>query len=248
MRRIGFILTTVTAVVFGSLFYQYRVQQADVAQLHMYQTVLYDKTEQIYAQAQDWSKPIQIETQDERLKGDYRVMANFVLRYLVDNVEIRNSYLRDLKGIGWDQFLDIQRFAQDKKKAYQQTTEMLQDARGLAVRYQKDHQLRYDEALSSAKHLNIQPRLQQPLFESLKYSQNEEAQVVFGLEQQILSKAEAMFMILKSQRWEAKNGQFFFYDDLPLKEFNILYQDVLNLNKQIQQHQNKTKQEIEANL
>ena len=59
MRRVVIIVSTVTVLIFAALFYQYRQQQQDVAQLHQYQTVLYEKTEQLYEEAQDWQNAIQ---------------------------------------------------------------------------------------------------------------------------------------------------------------------------------------------
>src|SRR5574344_582017 len=92
MRRVVVLISSVTIIIFAALFYKYQQQQDEVAQLHVYQTVLYEKTEQLYAQAQDWQTPIEMTTQDQRLDGDYRVMADFILSYLKDNAEARNLY------------------------------------------------------------------------------------------------------------------------------------------------------------
>lgn len=115
MRRVVVLISSVTIIIFAALFYKYQQQQDEVAQLHVYQTVLYEKTEQLYAQAQDWQTPIEMTTQDQRLDGDYRVMADFILSYLKDNAEARNLYLRELQSMGWDDFLDVKRLSADKK-------------------------------------------------------------------------------------------------------------------------------------
>ena len=248
MRRVVIIVSTVTVLIFAALFYQYRQQQQDVAQLHQYQTVLYEKTEQLYEEAQDWQNAIQLTTQDSRLQGDYRVMADFLLSYLKDNAEARNVYLRELKSIAWDQFLDIKRLDQDKKQNYSQTQNMLINARSLAVQYQSQNEQRHAQALAEAEHLNIQTRLKQTLVESLKSQQDQDMYAVFELEQQILVKAEALFDILKAHQWQAKDGQFFFYQDQPLKDFNRLYQEVIELNGKIEKIKQGHKAALEAKL
>lgn len=43
MPRIFIILTVATVLVFGGMFYQYRVQQKEVEQLQTYQVVLLEK-------------------------------------------------------------------------------------------------------------------------------------------------------------------------------------------------------------
>ena len=90
MPRIFLILGLATCTIFGWLFYQYSVQQNDLSQLKDYQTVLYEKAELIYEQAQDWSEPININVSDNRLQGDYKVMADFVLSQMIQNAEARN--------------------------------------------------------------------------------------------------------------------------------------------------------------
>ena len=47
MRRIVLILVLATSAVFGWMFYQYSQQQKEQQQLQSYETVLYEKTEQI---------------------------------------------------------------------------------------------------------------------------------------------------------------------------------------------------------
>jgi len=109
MPRVFLILALVTCSVFGWMFYQYSVQHNELSQLKNYQTVLYEKAELIYEQAQDWSKPIDVNVTDQRLEGDYKIMAEFVLDDMIQNAEERNQYLRELKAIHWDKFLNIER-------------------------------------------------------------------------------------------------------------------------------------------
>lgn len=248
MRRVVMIVGMVTGLIFAGLFYQYHQQQQDAAQLQQYQTVLYEKTEQLYAEAQDWQNPIQLKLDDTRLEGDYQVMAEFTLSNLKDNAEARNAYLRELKKIGWDDFLDPKRLTEDKKQNYPQTQQMLSQARLLAQNYEQQSQLRQAQALEQAKDLDIQQRLKQTVIEGLKSNQAQDTDAVFALEQQILVKAQAMFEILKAHQWQAQKGQFLFYEDQPLKAFNTLYQEVLRLNAQINAIKQHNKAAVEAKL
>lgn len=243
MPRIFLILGLATAAVFGGLFYQYQVQQQESAQLEQYQKVLYEKTDLIYAQAKDWNTPIEVDVSDPRLHGDYEVMANFVLSQMIQSAEARNAYLRELKAIHWDDFLNIQRLSKDKKQDYQETDLMLQQAHALATEYQVKIEQAQQNALEQAKQLPIQSRYRQQLAENLRESAKQnEALALFEIEKQVLEKADQIFLVLKNNRWENKNNTFMFYDDQALKQFNTLYQDVVKLNSQMQQiqQQNRT--------
>ena len=243
MPRIFLILGLATAAVFGGLFYQYHVQQQENAQLEQYQKVLYEKTDLIYAQAKDWNTPIEVDVSDPRLHGDYEVMANFVLSQMIQSAEARNAYLRELKAIHWDDFLNIQRLSKDKKQDYQETDLMLQQAHALATEYQVKIEQAQQNALEQAKQLPIQSRYRQQLAENLRESAKQnEALALFEIEKQVLEKADQIFLVLKNNRWENKNNTFMFYDDKALKQFNTLYQEVVKLNSQMQQiqQQNRT--------
>lgn len=243
MPRIFLILGLATAAVFGGLFYQYHVQQQESAQLEQYQKVLYEKTDLIYAQAKDWNTPIEVDVSDARLQGDYEVMANFVLSQMIQSAEARNAYLRELKAIHWDDFLNIQRLSKDKKQDYQETDLMLQQAHALATEYQVKIEQAQQNALEQAKQLPIQSRYRQQLAENLRESAKQnEALALFEIEKQVLEKADQIFLVLKNNRWENKNNTFMFYDDKALKQFNTLYQEVVKLNSQMQQiqQQNRT--------
>ena len=243
MPRIFLILGLATAAVFGGLFYQYHVQQQESAQLEQYLKVLYEKTDLIYAQAKDWNTPIEVDVSDPRLHGDYEVMANFVLSQMIQSAEARNAYLRELKAIHWDDFLNIQRLSKDKKQDYQETDLMLQQAHALATEYQVKIEQAQQNALEQAKQLPIQSRYRQQLAENLRESAKQnEALALFEIEKQVLEKADQIFLVLKNNRWENKNNTFMFYDDKALKQFNTLYQEVVKLNSQMQQiqQQNRT--------
>jgi hypothetical protein len=246
MPRIFLILGLATAAVFGGLFYQYHAQQQESKQLEQYQKVLYEKTDLIYAQAKDWNTPIDVDVTDSRLQGDYEVMANFVLSQMIQSAEARNAYLRELKAIHWDEFLNIERLSKDKKQNYQETDMLLQQAHALATEYQVKIEQAQQNALEQAKQLPIQSRYRQQLVENLRESvKQNEALALFEIEKQVLEKADQIFLVLKNNRWENKNNTFMFYDDKALKQFNTLYQEVVKLNTQMQQIQQQNKQALQ---
>ena len=249
MPRIFLILGLATCAVFGWMFYQYSVQQNDLSQLKTYQTVLYEKAELIYEQAQDWSEPIDINVSDNRLQGDYKVMADFVLSQMIQNAEARNQYLRELKAIHWDKFLDIDRLDQDRKQKYVETEQMLKQAHLLAAQYQQQTQQREEDTLARAKHLSIKANLRHQLTDSLRESRDsDKTHALFALELQVLNKADALFEILKNNKWQKKNKTFMFYEDQPLKQFNALYQQVLHLNAEMEKIKKQNRQAVEQQL
>lgn len=58
----------------------------------------------LYDQAQDWSKPVQLDIHDRRLAGNYKKISELLLNYWVQNINARNAYLRALKAAQWDTF------------------------------------------------------------------------------------------------------------------------------------------------
>jgi hypothetical protein len=223
MRRIVLIIGCVTGIIFGGMFYQYQQQQKQVTQLHAYQNVIYEKAEQIFVQAQDWSKPIQIDLKDNRLDGDYQIMASFVLSHMVQSAEARNSYLR-------------------KKQDYADTEAMLVQVRAMVELYQEHLEQHEAMALEQIENLEINHNLRRHLAESLLESRhNDQGHALFELEKKNLGKAYVLFAILKNNKWELKNNTFMFYEDAALKEFNTVYQEMVQLNTQMheisQQHQ-----------
>lgn len=210
---------------------------------------MYEKAELIYQQAQDWSKPINIQVSDPRLQGDYKVMADFVLSQMIQNAEARNKYLRDLKAIHWDQFLNIDRLDQDRKHKFAETEQMLRQAYLLAAQYQQQSQQREDNTLARAKQLSIKAHLRYQLINSLRDSRdNDQSHALFALEQQVLNKADALFQVLKNNKWEKKNKTFMFYQDQPLKQFNALYQEILQLNAEMEKIKKQNRQAVEQRL
>ncbi|MDH0711869.1 hypothetical protein N5B96_03960 [Acinetobacter johnsonii] len=249
MRRIVLILVLATSAVFGWMFYQYSQQQKEQQQLQRYETVLYEKTEQIYKQAQDWTTPIQVDVKDPRLTGDYQIMAEFVLSHMLQNAEARNQYLRDLKALNWDQFLNIDRLSKDKKNNYAETEQMLKDVHAVVESYAQQVEQRQKEAIAQAKDLAISSRFRYQLTDSMKASEkSHEATRLFSLEQQNLAKADQIFLVLKNNQWEKKNNTFMFYEDAPLQQFNALYKEILALNSQMKQVEKQTQKEVEQKL
>ena len=205
MRRIVLIIGCVTVIIFGWMFYQYNSQQKQVAQLHAYQNLIHEKAEQIFVQAQDWSKPIQINVQDSRLAGDYQVMASFVLSHMVQSAEARNSYLREIKALNWDQFLNPQRLAADKKQDYADTEAMLVQVRAMVDLYQEHLEQHEAMALEQIDNLEINHNLRRHLAESLLESRhNDQGYTLFELEKKNLGKAYVLFAILKKQQMGAQ--------------------------------------------
>lgn len=134
----------------------------------------------------------------------------------------------------------------DKKQDYKETDLMLQQAHALATEYQVKIEQAQQNALEQAKQLPIQSRYRHQLAENLRESEKQnEALALFEIEKQVLEKADQIFLVLKNNRWQSKNNTFMFYDDAALKQFNTLYQDVLKLNAQMQQIQQKNQQALE---
>ena len=249
MPKIFLILALATCTVFGWMFYQYSVQQDELSQIKDYQTVLYEKAELIYQQAHDRSKPIYINVSDNHLQGDYKVMADFVLSDMIQNAEARNQYLRELKALHWDQFLNIDRLEKDRKQNFIETEQMLKQVHLLTAQYQQQTQQREEDTLDRAKHLSIKANLRHQLADSLRESRDsDQTHALFALELQILSKADALFEILKNNKWQKNQQTFMFYEDQPLKQFNALYGEILKLNAEIEKIKKQNRTAIEQRL
>ena len=249
MPRIFIILACATVLVFGWMFYQYSAQQKEAAQFDAYQVVLLEKTEQIFKQAQNWEKPIEIDLSDARLKGDYKVMSDFILGQMVQRAEARNQYIRDLKALNWDKFLDIDRLVKDKKNNYQETEQMLQQVHAVVDAYEQKTTQQEENALEQAKHLPVKNIFRQQMTQSLRDSRDsDESHALFDLEKQSLAKAYEIFKVIKVHKWEKKNKLFMFYEDEPLKQFNQLYSEMLQLNTQMDQIRQKNRTELKQKL
>ncbi len=249
MPRIFVILGCATVLVFGWMFYQYSVQQKEVAQLETYQTVLMEKTEKIFQQAQHWDKPIQVDVTDTRLTGDYKVMSDFILSQMIQRAESRNQYVRDLKALNWDKFLDIDRLLADKKNQYQETKQMLQQVHAVVDAYEQKATQQEENALEQAKHLPVKNVFRQQIAQSLRESRDsDESHALFELEKQSLAKADEIFKVIQDNKWEKKNNLFMFYEDAPLKQFNQLYKEILQLNTHMDEIRQKNRSELKQKL
>lgn len=236
MPRVFIILAGATVAVFAWLFYQYTVQQQHKAELIEYESVLNEKTAEIFEQAQDWSSPIQLDIEQDRLDGDYAVMAEYVLGQMRDRAEARNQYLRDLKALNWERFLDIDRLAKDQGQGYQETEAMLKQVHQIVQDYEQAIKAREANQIVQVKQLDIKQRYRQQLAQSLKRTEQEnDAYAIFAIEKQSLAKADQIFALLKKYKWEKRNRMFMFYDEAAVAPFIQLYKEIEVLNQQMQQ-------------
>ena len=249
MKRVVLVIAAATFSIFGYMIYQYKVQQNELAQLEVYQSVIQDKGQLIFESAQKWQKPISVDLDTLNLEGDYKIMADFVLNFMVQSAEARNTYLRELKALNWDKFLDVNRLDKDKKNKYEETEIMFIAVKEVMTRYQESMVHRDELALNEAKHLKVNQRFRRYLTESFKevVKQNN-GQELFELEQQSFAKAQALFAILKESKWQAKNNMFMFQGDDHVKQFNKIYKEMLELDKQMKKVSQKNQKAIEASL
>ncbi|MDY6456707.1 hypothetical protein [Acinetobacter faecalis] len=249
MKRVVLVIAAATFSIFGYLIYQYKVQQNELAQLEVYQSVIQDKGQLIFESAQKWQKPISVDLDTSNLEGDYKIMADFVLNFMVQSAEARNTYLRELKALNWDKFLDVNRLDKDKKNKYEETEIMFIAVKEVMTRYQESMVHRDELALNEAKHLKVNQRFRRYLTESFKevVKQNN-GQELFELEQQSFAKAQALFAILKESKWQTKNNMFMFQGDDHVKQFNKIYKEMIELDKQMKMVSQKNQKAIEAKL
>lgn len=249
MRRIISVVIVMILSIAAYLFYEHTALKQQEVQRQMFDVVMSEKMRQLYENAQDWSKPISLNIHDERLKGDYKILSEFVLNYWLKNVETRNTYLRDLEAAKWNHFLDVNRLDRDRKKNFVETEQMLQAVRRITTQYQKQNLVDKQEALAKVKTLEIASELKQSIQEKLqKNLKLDQESALILLELKILDKAEQMFTLLKDNDWHKENGQIMFQKDAQVKQFNALYQDVLKLNKEIEQKKKQNAAEIEGEL
>lgn len=249
MKRVVLVIAVATLSIFGYMIYQYKVQQNELAQLEIYQSVIQDEGQLIFEAAQKWQKPISVDLNTSNLDDDYKIMADFVLNFMVQSAEARNTYLRELKALNWDKFLDVNRLDKDKKNKYEETEIMFIAVKEVMTRYQESMVHRDELALNEAKHLKVNQRFRRYLTESFKevVKQNN-GQELFELEQQSFAKAQALFAILKESKWQAKNNMFMFQGDDHVKQFNKIYKEMLELDKQMKKVSQKNQKAIEASL
>lgn len=249
MRRIVSVVIVIILGIASYLLYEHTTLKQQEAQRQMFDIVMSEKMRHLYENAQDWSKPVSLDVHDERLKGDYKILSEFVLNYWLQNIETRNTYLRDLEAAKWNYFLNINRLDADRKKNFVETEQMLQAVRRITTQYQKQNLVDKQEALAKVKELKIEQNLKQSMQEKLeKNLKLDQESALILLELKILDKAEQMFVLLKENDWHKENGQIMFQKDTQVKQFNALYQDVLKLNKEIEQKKKQNAEEIEEEL
>ena len=249
MRRFGLFVVVLIMVVAAIMGYQHYSLKQNEAERQTFDLVMSEKMEQLYTQAQDWSKPVQLDIHDDRLQGDYKILSEFALSYWVKNVETRNEYLRKLKAVKWDQFLNVSRLDADRKQEYKETTLMLQTAHQASEQYLKQNELNKKNALADVKKLDIDHELRKPLVEKLeKNLEHDDESSLILLETQVFNKADEMFAMLKQYEWEKKGDQILFKNDAQVKQFNVLYQDILKLNEQIEQRKEGNAEALEGEL
>lgn len=109
----------------------------------MFDVVMTEKMNQLYEQAQDWSKPVELNIHDKRLAGHYKQISEFLLSYWIQNINARNAYLRELKAAKWDTFLNVERLDLDKKQKFVETEKMLADVRMASDQYQTEYEKKF---------------------------------------------------------------------------------------------------------
>lgn len=236
MRRFQIIIAILIVILsLGFFSYHYIQQQQLKDTSQMFDQVMSEKMALLYDQAQDWSKPVQLDIHDRRLAGNYKKISEFLLNYWVQNINARNAYLRALKAAQWDTFLDVTRLEQDQKQQYAQTQKMLNDVRQASVLYQNQYEQIHQAFLTEAKTLSVETDMRILLEKKIGSNQKvDQDHAIFLLEMQILDKADAMFAILKTHAWERNGKKILFRDTAQVKAFNQLYQDVLRLNAKIE--------------
>ena len=235
MRRFLLFAAVIVICISSFFFYQYHVQQKAANTEQMFEVVMAEKMRELYDQAQDWSKPVQMNVHDDRLSGDYKLMSEFLLNYWMQNVEARNHYLRQLKAANWDTFLDVERLDQDRQQAYKDTEQMLREVRKISTEYERKRQQIQTDSLEQAKSLAIHNEMRKSLQVKLEHNLKvDKAHDIFPIEQQIIEKAQAMFDMLKTYPWQKQDKMILFQETIQVKKFNNLYQDVLRLNAKME--------------
>lgn len=62
--------------------YQHIKQQQAKDSSQMFDVVMTEKMNQLYDQAQDWTKPVQLDIHDKRLAGHYKQVSEFLFELL----------------------------------------------------------------------------------------------------------------------------------------------------------------------
>jgi len=240
-------LVVITSIIFFT--YQHIKQQQAKDSSQMFDVVMTEKMNQLYDQAQDWSKPIQLDIHDKRLAGHYKQISEFLLSYWIQNINARNEYLRELKAAKWDTFLNVDRLDIDKKQKYVETEKMLADVRTASDKYQTQYEKIHKTFLAKVQELSVDAEMRQLLEMKLGSQQKaDQDHAIFMIELQILDKAEEMFKLLKNYPWQKKDQMILFHENAQVKKFNQLYQDVLKLNAKVEKIKKKNVAALEGDL
>lgn len=240
-------LVVITSIIFFT--YQHIKQQQAKDSSQMFDVVMTEKMNQLYDQAQDWSKPIQLDIHDKRLAGHYKQISEFLLSYWIQNINARNEYLRELKAAKWDTFLNVDRLDLDKKQKYVETEKMLVDVRTASDKYQTQYEKIHKTFLAKVQELSVDAEMRQLLEMKLGSQQKaDQDHAIFMIELQILDKAEEMFKLLKNYPWQKKDQMILFHENTQVKKFNSLYQEVLKLNAKIEKIKKKNVAALEGDL
>ncbi|MGB8808972.1 MAG: hypothetical protein WCD17_06355 [Acinetobacter calcoaceticus] len=240
-------LVVITSIIFFT--YQHIKQQQAKDSSQMFDVVMTEKMNQLYDQAQDWSKPIQLDIHDKRLAGHYKQISEFLLSYWIQNINARNEYLRELKAAKWDTFLNVDRLDIDKKQKYVETEKMLADVRTASDKYQTQYEKIHKTFLAKVQELSVDAEMRQLLEIKLGSQQKaDQDHAIFMIELQILDKAEEMFKLLKNYPWQKKNQMILFHENAQVKKFNQLYQDVLKLNAKVEKIKKRNVAALEGDL
>ncbi|MDS7932420.1 hypothetical protein I6J48_07525 [Acinetobacter calcoaceticus] len=240
-------LVVITSIIFFT--YQHIKQQQAKDSSQMFDVVMTEKMNQLYDQAQDWSKPIQLDIHDKRLAGHYKQISEFLLSYWIQNINARNEYLRELKAAKWDTFLNVDRLDLDKKQKYVETEKMLVDVRTASDKYQTQYEKIHKTFLAKVQELSVDAEMRQLLEMKLGSQQKaDQDHAIFMIELQILDKAEEMFKLLKNYPWQKKDQMILFHENAQVKKFNQLYQDVLKLNAKVEKIKKRNVAALEGDL
>lgn len=240
-------LVVITSIIFFT--YQHIKQQQAKDSSQMFDVVMTEKMNQLYDQAQDWSKPVQLDIHDKRLAGHYKQISEFLLSYWIQNINARNEYLRELKAAKWDTFLNVDRLDLDKKQKYIETEKMLADVRTASDKYQTQYEKIHKTFLAKVQELSVDAEVRQLLEMKLGTQQKaDKDHAIFMIELQILDKAEEMFKLLKNYEWQKKDQMILFHENAQVKKFNQLYQDVLKLNAKIEKIKKRNVAALEGDL
>lgn len=240
-------LVVITSIIFFT--YQHIKQQQAKDSSQMFDVVMTEKMNQLYDQAQDWSKPVQLDIHDKRLAGHYKQISEFLLSYWIQNINARNEYLRELKAAKWDTFLNVDRLDIDKKQKYVETEKMLADVRMASDKYQIQYEKIHKTFLVKVQELSVDAEMRQLLEMKLGSQQKvDQDHAIFMIELQILDKAEEMFKLLKNYPWQKKDQMILFHENSQVKKFNQLYQDVLKLNAKVEKIKKRNVAALEGDL